>query len=390
MVPLSYIFRSLVQRRQTTIATALGISLVVFVLSSSIMLAEGVNAAMGLSADPEDVIVLRKGSDTELGSTLERTHVGMVLAGPGVHKDNDGKPLGAAELVVVTALEKLGGGAGQVSNVQVRGLDERSMTLRPSVEIVEGRTPAVGSNEALVGARLRGRFPGLELGESFVLRGSQRLNVVGVFEANGTSAESEIWVDGDLLRTAFRRESVVSSVRIQLTSPEKFEAFQTYVESEKSRGLKVMKEKSFLEDQSQGMAIFVSALGTLIVIFFSLGATLGAMITMYSAVSQRKKEIGVLRALGFSRFSILSAFVLEALCLALVGGLVGAGASLIMGSFEFSMVNFATWSEVVFRFTPTPRILVASLAVAIIMGLVGGFFPALRAARTSPIEAMRS
>jgi putative ABC transport system permease protein len=390
MIPIAYNVRSLTRRWRTTIATASGVALVVFVLSSALMLSQGIQAAMGLSARDDAIIVLKKGADSEFGSAIKQSDAGIILSAPGVQQDDQGAPLGVAESMVVSALEKLGAPDGQVSNILVRGISEQSMSFRPEVRIVEGRALRPGTDEAIVGIRLRGRFPGLEVGDSFELRKNRSLKVVGVFESAGTSYESEIWADGDTVRSAFGREGVVSSVRARLTTPDGFEAVRAQLEGDKRLGLLVKREREFLQQQSEGITIFVTVLGTLIAVFFSLGATIGAMITMYAAVEQRQREVGVLRALGFSRWTILCSFMLESSILALMGGAVGALASLAMGNVEFAMVNFATWAEIVISFTPSGQTVGVAFFVACIMGLVGGFFPALRAIRISPIEALRS
>lgn len=388
MVPVAYNVRSLFVRKTTTIATVLGIGLVVFVLASALMLSAGIKRTMGSSGKPSNGFVLRRGSDTELASSIEQRLVGLVLSAPGVKKDAQGKPLGAGEVVVVIALDKLGS-EGLISNVQVRGVPDDVFAVRPEVRIIEGRPPKPGTDEVVVGKGIRGRFKGVEMGSSFELKKNRPVNVVGVFESGGSSFESEVWADIDTVRTSFGRDGLVSSVTAVLQSPEKFDGFRTGVENDKQLGLEALRESDYYAKQSEGTSIFISALGIVIAFFFSVGAMIGAAITMYAAVAQRQREIGTLQALGFSRFAVLSSFLLEAVLLALMGGLVGALAALGMSQFSFSMMNFATWQEVTFSFDPNPGILVAAVLVGGMMGVIGGFFPAIRAARTSPIEAMR-
>jgi putative ABC transport system permease protein len=386
MIPIRYNVRSLTVRKTTTLATALGIALVVFVLASALMLSAGIRKTLSISGKPDTAIVLRKGSDAELGSSIEEPDVNLVLAAPGVKKES-GTPSGIAEVVVVAAMEKVG--AVGVSNVQLRGVPDNVMQFRPEVHIVAGRAPKPGSDEILIGARLRGRFKGLDLDESFDIKKNRPVTVVGVFESGGSSYESEVWVDREVLRAAYGRQGHMSSVRVHLDSAAAFDAFQVGVEEDKRLGLMAMRESAYYEKQSEGTSLFIGAMGTLISVLFSMGAMIGAMITMYAAVANRQREIGTLRALGFSRSSILGSFLLEAILLALAGGAVGAAASLAMGYVKFSMMNFASWSEIVFSFDPTPEIIVRALAFAGVMGLVGGFFPALRASRISPVAAMR-
>ncbi len=388
MIPIRYNIRSLAVRKTTTVATAFGIALVVFVLASSLMLAEGVKKTLIVSGAPDTAIVLRKGSDNELGSVIDTGQVNRVLGAPGVRKDEKGKPMGAGEIIVVGAMEKLG--ASGITNVQIRGVTEDAMALRPGAKLIDGRIAKPGSDEVIIGKRLRGRFKGLDLDQSFELRKNRPVKVVGVFEASGSSYESEVWVDVDTLRAAYAREGSVSSVRVRLESPAAFDTFKTSMESDKSLGYLAQREADYYEKQSEGTSLFINALGTLISVFFSIGAMIGAMITMYAAVANRQREIGTLRALGFGRGSILLSFLFESVFLALLGGAVGTIAAMGMGFVHFSMMNFQSFSEIVFNFEPTPGILAKAMVFAGFTGLLGGFFPAVRAARVSPITAMRA
>ena len=386
MIPVRYNLRSLAVRKATTLATGVGIALVVFVLASALMLSAGIKKTMATSGKRDTAIVLRQGSDAELGSSIEEPNVNLVLAAPGVKKES-GVPSGVGEVIVVAATPKLG--ATGVSNVQFRGVTDDVMKFRPEVKIVAGRAAQPGSDEVLIGARLRGRFLGLDLGQSFDIKKNRPVTVVGVFESGGSSYESEVWVDRDLLRAAYGRQGHVSSVRVHLDSASAFDGFQASVEQDKRIGLMAERESDYYEKQSEGTSLFIGAMGTLIAVFFSIGAMIGATITMYAAVANRQREIGTLRALGFSRLSILGSFLLEALILALGGGLLGAIASIGMGSVHLSMMNMASWSEISFSFDPTPEILTKALLFAGFMGLLGGFLPAIRASRVSPVAAMR-
>jgi putative ABC transport system permease protein len=215
------------------------------------------------------------------------------------------------------------------------------------------------------------------------------VTVVGVFEDQGSSHESEIWIDVDTLRSTFGREGAVSSVRVLLEQPSSYDAFQLAVEQDKRLGLQAMRETKYFENQSQGTSLFIGVLGTVVAVCFSLGAIIGAVITMYASVANRQREIGTLRALGFSRFAILICFLTESVLLALLGGVLGATASLLMGSVEFSMINLSSWSEMTFKLDPVPQILGISVAAAGFMGVLGGFLPAIRASGVSPLAAMR-
>jgi len=387
MIPLQYNVRSLAVRKATTLASALGIALVVFVLASTLMLNAGIKKTMATSGNPDNAIVLRMGSDAELGSVIEDSSVPLILAAPGVKADERGQPLGVAEIVVVGAMEKLG--ETGFTNVSIRGVSDDVMRFRPEVHLVAGRAPRAGTDEAIVGARIRGRIRGVDLDQSFDIKKNRPVKVVGIFEANGSAYESEVWVDRDLLRQAYGRLGVVSSVRVRLDSPAAFDAFRAGVENDKRLGLQALRESTFYEKQSEGAAIFVGALGTVVSVFFAIGAMIGAMITMYAAVANRQREIGTLRALGFSRSSVLFSFLLEAVILSVIGGAIGAAASLSMAFVHPSMVNPASWSEIVFSFDPTPGVILKALVFAGVMGLIGGLFPAVRAARTSPLQAIR-
>jgi putative ABC transport system permease protein len=386
MIPVSYNIRNLTVRKTTALAAALGLALVVFVFSSTLMLANGIDRTLGRSASPDVALVLRKGANAELESVVNEDQINLVLNDKTLVQPAFG-PRGVAEVMVVALLDKVGSPGG-ISNVQIRGVPGNAVEFRPGMKLVAGQSPQ-GADEVLVGQAIRGRFKGLELGQSFELRKNRPVRVVGVFQDGGSSTESEIWVDVNTLRTAFRREGLVSSVRVRV-EPAKFDAFKASVESNRQLNLQVLKEADYYEKQSENTSLFISAMGTVIAVFFSLGAMLGGMITMHAAVANRQREIGTLRALGFGRGSILLSFLIESTLLGLLGGIIGVLASLGMGLVRFSMINFASFSEIVFRFEPTPSILLGALAFAMLMGLLGGFFPALRAARISPVDAMRA
>lgn len=386
-VPLSYNVRSLLVRKATTFAAAFGIALVVFVLATSLMLSRGIEQTMISTGARDRALVLRKGADTELASGITPDKANLVVAAPGV-KRQDGQAVVASEVVVVIAQEKLGSG-GKVSNVQVRGVQPMSYTLRKELKITQGRPATPGTDEAVIGSNIAGNYAGMELGQSFELKKNRRVTVVGIFDAGGSAFDSEVWVDVDTLRATFGREGLTSSMLVQLESEGIYDVFSDAIEHDKQLDLDAFRELEYYEKQSEGTSIFITAIGVLIAIFFSMGAMIGATITMYAAVSQRSREIGTLQALGFSRFAILVSFVFEAIVLALGGGLVGVLASLLMGTVRLSMMNFATWQEISFSFDPAPGILLSALIAGGFMGFLGGLFPAIRAARLSPIEAMR-
>lgn len=386
MIPVKYNYRNLVVRKTTTIAAAFGLALVVFVFAAAQMLGNGIKKTLGRSASPESAIVLRKGSGSEMESGIEESQVNLVLA-QAAQVGASKKPPGVGEVLVVILMDKLG--TDGVSNVTVRGVSENVFEFRNTAKITEGRLPKPGSDEVVVGAGIHGRFKGLEVGQSFELKKNRPVHVVGVFSDEGSSFESEIWADIHTARSAFGREGYVSSIRVRLDAASKFDAFKALVEQNRQLGLSVQRESDYYAKQSEMTADFLTIMGTVIAVLFSIGAMIGATITMNTQVANRQREIGTLRALGFSRRSILTSFLLESLVLSLIGGGVGAAAALGLKFVKITMLNMGTWSEVVFSFEPTPEILVRAILLAGFMGIVGGFLPAIRAARVSPIEAMR-
>lgn len=386
MIPIKYNVRNLVVRKRTTGAAMFGLALVVFVFASAIMMANGITKTFGRAAAPEMAIVLRKGSDAEMTSAIEDKQLNLVLAQAqqvGASK----KPPGVGEVLLVILLDKVG--VEGVSNVTVRGVPEESMPFRPTMKLVDGRMPAPGSDEVLVGSAIRGRFRGMNLGESFELKKNRPVKVVGIFTDEGSSYESEVWADVHTTRQAFGREGFVSSVHVRLDSPAKFDAFKALVEQDRQMGLIAMREADFFEKQGAETSFILKLIGGMVAFFFGVGAMIGATITMNAQVAGRSREIGTLRALGFSRSSILLSFLLESIFLALAGGAIGSLAALGMKAVKITMLNAGTFSEIVFGFEPTPQIILAAIGLSALMGLVGGFLPAVRAARVSPVEAMR-
>ncbi len=386
MVPIRYNVRSLLVRKVTTIATAGGIALVVFVFAAARMLGEGAERAMTSSGRDDNVIILRKGADAELSSGVgndykklgDRPEVAQVGG------------VGAIGEIVIVITAELADGSGGLSNVLVRGMPAEGIAFRPEVKIVSGRAPKPGTNEVIVGRAISGRFKGVGPNQSFELRRNRPLQVVGEFAAAGSSYESEVWGDLDVIRKYLGRESVVSSVRVRLTDPSKFEAYRMAVEGDKVFSVKVMRERDYYQKQAEGTSQFLTITGTIIAILFSIAAMLGAAITMNGAVANRSKEIGTLRALGFSRLAILTSFVLESMILAVGGGIIGLGFVMLLTMVSFPVMNFQTFSEIIIGFQATPGIVIGALIFSAAMGLLGGLTPAIRASRVSPIEAMRA
>ncbi|MBC7976407.1 MAG: FtsX-like permease family protein, partial [Myxococcales bacterium] len=378
-----YNARSLFVRKVTTLATAFGITLVVCVFAAALMLGEGVNRALTTSGRADNVIILRKGSDAELSSAVGNDYLGL-FRGPAQVSQAGGV---IGEIVVVITVDRADGSG--VSNVLVRGTPSDGIAFRPEVKIISGRAPKPGTNEVIVGKAISGRFQGIALGGSFEMRRNRPLQVVGEFSADGTSYESEVWGDLDWIRSSLGREAVVSSVRVRLNSPSDFDAYRQIIETDKRFSMKVMREAEYYEKQSQQTSGFLKGLGLMVAILFSVAAMIGAAITMNGAVAHRTREIGTLRALGFSRLAILSSFLLEAIALSLIGDLVGSVLVLLLSLVSFPVMNFQTFSEIVIRFHATPAVFITALLFSAVMGIVGGLFPAIRASRISPVEAMR-
>jgi putative ABC transport system permease protein len=333
---------------------------------------------------PDTVIVLRKGSDAELSSAIGNDYLGL-FRGPAQVSQAGGV---IGEIVVVVIADHIDGTGS--SNVLVRGTPAEGIAFRPEIKIVSGRAPRPGTNEVIVGSGIAGRFKGLANGESLDLRRNRPLSVVGVFSAGGASYESEVWGDLDYVRNALGRQAVVSSARVRLTSPADFDAYRQAIETDKRFSMKVMRESDYNEKQSQATASFLKTMGIIIAVLFSIAAMLGAAITMNGAVAHRNREIGTLRALGFSRRSILTAFLLEAILLAAIGGVIGSVLVLLLSAFvTIPVINFQTFSEIVISFHASPAVFAKALIFSGVMGLIGGLFPAIRASRVSPIEAMR-
>jgi ABC-type antimicrobial peptide transport system permease subunit len=306
---------------------------------------------------------------------------------PQVARFADGRPMSSKEVVVIINLNKIG--AEGISNVTVRGVEEAAFTLRPQVRIVDGRMFRWGAREVIVGSGITKRFAGAQIGEKIKF-GGDVWTVVGIFDTDGSGFDSEAWGDSNQIMDAFRRSSF-STVTMRLKEPENLsEVITALAADNRLQYFAAKREKRFFEEQSEMMATFIRILGVFITVIFSTGATIGAMITMYGAVANRTTEIGTLRALGFYRRSILAAFLGESLVLALAGGLVGLGLASVLQFFSISTLNFGSFSELAFSFALSPSIIATSLGFSLLMGFVGGFLPAVRAARLDIIQALRA
>jgi len=385
-IPVAYIARNLSARKLTTILTAGGMALVVYVFATVLMLAAGLKQTLVATGQPDNVLVIRRGAQTEVQSGIDRRQAGIVESLPDVAIGQDGERMMSKEPVVLINLPKRA--SGKPSNVIIRGVTPTGMALRPQAQIVEGRMFRPGTSEVIAGRSIADGFRGAGVGET-VRFASRDWTVVGVFDAGHSGFDSELWGDAEQMLQAFRRTGF-SALLFKLADTERFDAVKAAIEADPRLTLEVKRETRFYADQSEALSRFISYLGTTISIIFSIGAIIGAMITMYASVASRTGEIGTLRALGFSRGSIMVAFLGESLLLGLIGGVVGLIAAAFMQTLQISTTNFQTFAELAFRFVMTPGIVVAALLFALGMGFVGGFLPAARAARLKIVDALRA
>jgi len=384
----SYALRSLWARRTTTLATAGGIGLMTFVLSASGMLTTGMRETLASTGSPSRVLVLQQNRWSEQGSHLPEDVFGKVAAAPGVKRDAQGQPLVTGETVSHVMLASVVD-ADRISTIQIRGVRPNAFALRPSVHLVQGRSIQPGTPEAIIGRGVAGRFEGLFLGGNIELAAGRPIAIVGVFESGRSAFESEVWADLETTRTSLALEGSLSSVTAELEEPSRFDVFAEPLSRDKQTGLAAERESAYYERISGGLADVILVLGAAETVIFSLGAILGTMIVCYAAVVQRRQELGVLRALGFSRLSIVAALLLESITLALAGSAAGIGLALCTPWLDFNTENFATGQEIAFHFTPNPGALLVSLGLSVAVGVLGGLLPALGAARMHPVQAMR-
>ena len=386
-IPLKYILRSSSSRRLTTAFAILGIALVVFVFTAVLMMANGVQQTLKSTGSDDNVTVVRKAAASEIMSIIDREAAGIVTGMPQVARSGEGRPISSKEVVVIINLEKIG--ADGISNVTVRGVEEAAFQLRPQVRLVKGRMFTWGAREIIVGSGITKRFVGAQIDQQIKF-GGNLWSVVGIFDSDGSGFDSEAWGDLNQIADAFKRSSF-STVTFRLKNPDDLSDLVTAFDGDNRLQYFVPKrEKKFFEEQSEMMAKFIRILGLFITIIFSTGATIGAMITMYGAVANRTVEIGTLRALGFYRRSILIAFLGESFVLSLSGGLIGLGLASLLQFFTISTLNFGSFSELAFSFALSPSIIATSLGFSLLMGLIGGFLPAVRAARLDIIQALRA
>jgi putative ABC transport system permease protein len=387
-IPFSYSFRSIAVRKTASLMAVLGIALVVLVFNVLLALAAGFRRAVATSGNPQNLIVQRKGAESELGSQVSRAEGRILEDLPCVARGADGERLFLFESVLVILMQKLSGGD---ANITVRGTCARSLEVRRDVHLVQGRWFNPGSEEAVIGRSLIRRLSGAGLGQT-LSAGQRTWRIVGVFEAAGSALESEAWIDGEVLQGVFKRDNTFQSFLFRAAGdPQAAKGqLETLFESDpRLRSYKVETEQEYYEKQSRLMAGVITALGNLLTGIMAVGAVVGAMNTMYAAVSQRKREIGCLLAIGFTPFSVWSAFMLEALLLSVLGALAGCGASFLFDGMKTGTTNFATFSETAFEMRLTAANLTAAVGVALAIGFLGGLLPAVRAANLRVVEALK-
>jgi putative ABC transport system permease protein len=385
-LPLSYNVRNLWVRWQVTLLAIFGIGLVVTVVVVLLAMATGFRLALRATGLPENAVVFQRGSGSELTSWVPLDHRNLIVVDDRVARGPDGQPLASPEVVVVANLPKRAD--GQPTNVTVRGVTPRAYEVRGGIEITQGRRFTPGLFEIIVGERIAERMRGLDLGAQVKLQ-KQQWQVVGVFRSRGGAFESEIWGDADVMGPAFGRTRGSNSLVLRLKDPATLAGLDKQIRANPQMQLRVAQERKYYEDQAGPVAGPLMTLAILVAVVMGIGAVFGAMNTMYAIVAARTREIGTLRALGFSRRAILSSFVMESVFLALVGGVLGCLLALPANGFTGASGNTAGFAELAWAFRVTPGIVLQGLAFALVMGLLGGLLPALRGARLPITSALR-
>jgi putative ABC transport system permease protein len=385
-IPFSYIFRNLWARKLTTFLTASGMALVVFVFAAVLMLDAGLKKTMVGTGQFDNVLAIRTGAETEIQSGVTRDQAALVGAMPQVARDRFGEPMISKESLVLISLFKIGQDKG--SNIVTRGVGPLGTTLRPQVKIKEGRMFRPGSSEIIVGRNVNQEFTNTNVGQT-IRFAARDWTIVGVFDAGGSAFDSEVWGDAEQLMQAFRRINF-SSVIVKLSDTNSYDALVKNIKDDIRLTLDAKREQIFYEDQSRALSTFITILGTVLSVIFSIGAMIGAAITMYSSVAMRTAEIGTLRALGFRRPSILAAFLTESLLLGLVGGIFGLFCATFLQALTISTLNFQSFSQLAFSFTLTPGIIIATVIFSLVMGFIGGFLPAFKASRMKIVDSLRA
>ena len=382
----AYSVRNVWVRSGTTALTIGGLALVSLILLAVLMLGNGLNRALIESGSPDNVLLLRKGATTEIASGIYRDQAHVVRTLAGIAQTSGREPLAIPELVVLISLTK--NGVDTPANVVVRGTQPAAFMLRPQVRLIAGRAWQQGTTEIVIGAQIAKRFLLGGIG-SHLRVGKREWLVVGIAEAQGTAFESEIWGDVDQLMATYGRDSY-SSLTLRLPAPSAFQPFENAIGSDTRLLLQVKRERDYYREKSVTMATFIHLLGFTFTLIFAFGAILGGTMTMYGAVASRTREIGMLRALGFLPHQILTVFLLESLILGTLAGLLAVGAGTALQFVTLSTMNFSTFSELAFRLTLTPASILATMAFALSISMVGGIPPAIRSARLPVTAALHA
>jgi putative ABC transport system permease protein len=386
-LPISYNIRNLIVRWKVTLLAIGGIALVVAVMLVLVAMSTGFRTALRATGSPDNAIVIQRGQNSELTSGFTRDNANMIMVDSRVARDDQGKPLASPEIMIVNNMPRRQDGSSV--NVVVRGVTQQAFKVRSIVKIVQGRNFTPGLYELVVGKKAFERYVGLDIGQSINLQ-RRAWKVVGVFEADGSGFESEIWGDLEVMGPAFNRNNGYSSLTLRLTdpSPASLEAFNVDLKRNPAMQVELIEERAFYDNQAGTISAALIGLASFVAVVMGIGAVFGAMNTMYGIVSARTREIGTLRALGFSRISILTSFVLESTFLAFVGGLIGCLLALPTNGIS-SAAGGANFAEVAFAFRIAPAALAIGLVFAVVMGVIGGMLPAVKASRLPITSALR-
>jgi putative ABC transport system permease protein len=378
--------RTIPRRLSSSAVAVIGIAGVVIVFVAVLSIGEGFRAAMANAGSPNRALVMRGGADSEMTSGFSGAEADIIKEAPGLRRDNN-RPAASAELYVLVDLNKRS--TGTPANVPLRGVEPIALQVRDEVHLVEGRMFQFGTNEAIVGRSANGQFAGIDLGSEFT-SGNLKIKIVGIFESRGSVSESEIWCDSRLIQGIYQRGNSYQSVVAALDSPASFDTFKNWLTANPQLNVQVRRETEYYAQQSQVMTGLINGIGYTVAVLMGIGAVFGAILTMYTAVATRTREIATLRALGFNAGAVLISVLAESLALAALGGILGGGtAYLAFNGYQTSTMNFQTFSQVAFAFAVTRTLLIQGLSYALVMGLVGGLMPAIRASRLPIATALR-
>jgi putative ABC transport system permease protein len=378
--------RNIPQRLGSSAVAIVGIAGVVIVFVAVLSIGEGFKAAMTAAGSPSRVLVMRSGADSEMTSGIGGAEAEIIKQAPGLLRDGN-RSIASAELYVIVDLPKRS--TQTAANVPLRGIEPAGMQVRDEVKVVEGRMFQFGTNEAIVGRAAVRQFAGADLG-SEIKSGELTLKIVGIFTAEGSVAETEIWADTRLLQSVYRRGNSYQSVLARLDSPASFDTFKNWLTTNPQLDVQVTRENEYYSAQSTTMTSLIQGIGYAIALLMGIGAVFGAILTMYTAVASRTREIATLRALGFNTGSVLVSVLTESMALAVLGGVIGGLiAYAAFNGYQTATMNFQTFSQVAFAFAVTPSLLIQGLSYSIAMGFIGGLLPAIRAARLPISSALR-